>query len=193
MTATCCDQPHLLPLTRRALVGKLHGTVIEIGPGDGSNLPHLSGDVRWIGIEPSSHNRRRLRQTAARLGQAIDLRDGVAEHLPMPDNSVDAVLGTLVLCSVTDPIRVLSEVRRVLRPAGLYVFEEHVAAPHGTWTLRYQHVIGLRSAIFGGCRPNRATHLDIAAAGFAAVESTSWSRPGPLGTTTSLVSGVATS
>jgi hypothetical protein len=102
-------------------------------------------------------------------------------------------LGTLVLCSVTDPIRVLSEVRRVLRPAGLYVFEEHVAAPHGTWTLRYQHVIGLRSAIFGGCRPNRATHLDIAAAGFAAVESTSWSRPGPLGTTTSLVSGVATS
>ena len=142
MTATCCDQPLLVPPTRCALVGKVHGTVIEIGPGDGSNLRHLSGDVRWIGIEPSSHNRRRLRQTAAHLGQAIDLRDGVAEHLPMPDNSVDAVLGTLVLCSVTDPIRVLSEVRRVLRPGGVYAFEEHVAAPRGTWTLRYQHVSG---------------------------------------------------
>ena len=52
----------------------------------------------------------------------------------MPANSVDAVLGTHVLCSVTDPVRVLDEVRRVLRPGGLYVFEEHVAAPRGTWT-----------------------------------------------------------
>jgi ubiquinone/menaquinone biosynthesis C-methylase UbiE len=193
MTATCCDEPLLVPSSRRALVAKLRGTVIEIGPGAGSNLTYLPGDVRWIGVEPSSHNRRRLRQTAARLGQAIDLRDGVAEHLPMPDHSVDAVLGTLVLCSVTDPIRVLSEVRRVLKPGGVYVFEEHIAAPRGTWTCRYQRVMGLLGVIVGGCRPNRDTHLDIAAAGFAALESTSWSRPGPFGTTISFISGVATS
>ena len=40
MTATCCDQPLLVASSRRALVAKVHGTVIEIGPGAGSNL-HL--------------------------------------------------------------------------------------------------------------------------------------------------------
>jgi len=58
----------------------------------------------------------------------------VAENLPVPDASQDCVVATLVLCSVTDPPRALSEVLRVLRPGGRLLIMEHVGAAHGTWT-----------------------------------------------------------
>jgi SAM-dependent methyltransferase len=51
---------------------------------------------------------------------------GTGEDLPAADGSVDAVVATFVLCSVADPVRVLAEVARVLRPGGLYLGLEHV-------------------------------------------------------------------
>ena len=44
-----------------------------------------------------------------------------AETLRAGDASIDAVVGTLVLCSVTDVPQVLREVRRALRPGGRLV------------------------------------------------------------------------
>jgi SAM-dependent methyltransferase len=39
-------------------------------------------------------------------------------QIPLRDHSVDAVVSTIVLCSVRDQDQVLAEVRRVLRPGG---------------------------------------------------------------------------
>ena len=113
----------------RQLAG-LAGHVVEIGPGTSPYLPRTGGS-RWTGIEPDG-------TAVAVLRERLAGRDGVsvlrapAERIPLPDDSADAVLGSLVLCSVDDPVRVLAEVRRVLRPGGSYVFAEHVAAPPGT-------------------------------------------------------------
>lgn len=50
-----------------------------------------------------------------------------AESMPfLPDNSIDAVVSTLVLCTVRDPAQVLAEIHRILRPDGKYCFIEHV-------------------------------------------------------------------
>lgn len=152
---------------KRDLLGGLSGTVVEIGPGAGVNLPYFGPGVRWVGVEPNAHFHDRLRKKAVRLGIEAEVHGGVAERLPLPDASADAVVSTLVLCSVDDVARSLAEVRRVLRPGGRFVFLEHVAAPEGSGLRRLQRwVRPAWGVIADGCRPDRETGRIIAQAGF---------------------------
>lgn len=59
--------------------------------------------------------------------EVVRLIQGEAESIPASDASFDVVVSTLVLCSVRDPVAVLNEVHRVLRPGGKYCFIEHVS------------------------------------------------------------------
>jgi ubiquinone/menaquinone biosynthesis C-methylase UbiE len=143
---------------------------MEIGPGTGANLASLPEGCRWIGFEPNPYMHEPLRQTAEALGLAAEFRLAMADGIAMEDSSVDAVIATLVLCSVGDPARVLSEIRRVLRPGGRFYFIEHIAARRSTWLRTGQRL--LRPAwmwIADGCRPDRETVAEIDAAGFASV------------------------
>ncbi len=79
-----------------------------------------------------------LCKEAQKQGLSIDLRRGTAEQLEVADNSVDAVVSTLVLCSVPNLSGTLQEILRVLKPGGRFLFIEHVAAPRGTWLRRAQ-------------------------------------------------------
>ena len=91
--------------------------VVEIGPGTGVNLAHLPPGVRYVGVEPNPHMHAPLRRKADALDLAsVELHEARAEALPLPDEHADAVLSTLVLCSVDRPQQALAEVRRVLRP-----------------------------------------------------------------------------
>lgn len=69
----------------------------------------------------ASVERRELAPRRARL-----LSDADAEHLPLPDGAPDAVVFTLVLCSVPDQRLALLEARRVLKPGGTLAVLEHV-------------------------------------------------------------------
>lgn len=155
---------------KRALFAGIEGDVLEIGPGAGPNLAHLSPAVRWIGIEPNPYMWPYLRRAAARRGMAIEIRRGIAERIEADDASVDAVIGTLVLCGVRDQEGALAEIRRVLRPGGRYAFVEHVAAPRGTGLRRAQEFARpLWKLLADGCEPNRETWSAIERAGFASV------------------------
>jgi ubiquinone/menaquinone biosynthesis C-methylase UbiE len=153
---------------KRNLLGGLAGTVLEIGPGTGSNFRYLQPAVtRWIGVEANPAMRHRLAEKAARSGIATEIVAGDAAHLDLPDGSVDAVVATLVLCSVEDPERVLREVLRVLRPGGVFAFVEHVAAPSGTSLRRWQRAVRpVWSFLADGCAPDRETARRIAEVGF---------------------------
>jgi ubiquinone/menaquinone biosynthesis C-methylase UbiE len=152
---------------KQALLSGLRGTVLELGAGTGANLPFLSKQVRWIGLDPNPFLPPYVREAARRSGIADHFGAAVAEALPAGDSSVDAVISTLVLCTVTDPALALREVLRVLKPGGRFVFIEHVAAAHGTSTLRWQKLVGpLWSRLGGGCHPDRETWKWIEAAGF---------------------------
>jgi SAM-dependent methyltransferase len=166
---------------KRRLLGPLRGTVLEIGPGTGANLAYLGPEVRWLGIEPNPHMERYLRREARRLGRGIEVRAGTAERLDLMDASVDAVVSTLVLCSVPDQARALAEVRRVLKPGGQFVFLEHVAAPRGTWLRRVQRAVRPAWRLLGdGCYPDRETWQVIARAGFAEVTLERFDLPLPV-------------
>ena len=151
---------------KRSLFADLRGTVLEIGAGKGANFGLLPGQVRWVGLEPARRRRRRLARSHAGLVLAGD-----GERIPLRDHSVDAVISTIVLCSVQDQDRVLAEVRRVLRPGGAFVFCEHVAAPSGTRARRWQRALAPWCRRFdAGCDPSRETWRAIERAGFADVE-----------------------
>jgi len=141
--------------------------VVEIGPGPGANLRYYRPGTRLIAFEPGSEHHPRLRRNAARRRIDLDLRQRGGEDLDLPDAACDAVVATLVLCSVTDPAAVIAEARRVLRPGGRLLFCEHVAAPAGSRTRRLQG--RLRRPwrwLAGGCTLDRETPRLLHAAGF---------------------------
>jgi SAM-dependent methyltransferase len=155
---------------KRALFAGLTGTVLEIGPGTAPNLVYLAQGVHWIGIEPNPFMHPHIRKRAARLGLPVDLRSGRGERLEVETASVDAVISTLVLCSVADVAATLEEIRRVLRPGGCFLFMEHVAAPPGTRLRRLQRLIRpLARCLADGCCPDRETGQSIEAAEFSTV------------------------
>jgi SAM-dependent methyltransferase len=153
---------------KRALFSSLVGTVAEIGPGTGANFALFPEAIRWIGIEPNAYAWPYLERAARGRGIEAEVRSGLAEGLPLENGSVDAVIGTLVLCSVDSLERTLGEIRRVLRPGGRYVFVEHVAAEPGTGLRRVQRFARPVSRWLGdGCHPDRDTAAAIERAGFA--------------------------
>ncbi|WP_436411158.1 class I SAM-dependent methyltransferase [Thermus scotoductus] len=103
---------------RRKLLGGLAGTVLEIGPGTGINLAYLPDRVYWLGLEPNPHLHPWLETALRQRGVLGEVLLGQAEEIPLPQESVDAVVATLVLCSVEDPRRALAEILREKRGCG---------------------------------------------------------------------------
>ncbi len=177
---------------KQALFADLAGDVLEIGPGGGVNLPYFSPQVHWVGIEPNPYMHPYLEATAAELGMQIDLRSGSAEDLPLPDNSVDAVVSTLVLCSVPNLAASLQEIKRVLKPGGKFLFIEHVGAPEGSLLRQVQSGIRPLWQVIGeGCCPDRDTGWAIAEAGFSEVNYEEFQAPLPLPIVQPHVLGIA--
>ncbi|MEM8534177.1 MAG: class I SAM-dependent methyltransferase [Chloroflexota bacterium] len=156
---------------KRTLFAQFAGDILEIGPGTGANLSWYPPSIRWTGVEPNPYMHPYLHRTAAQLDMNIHILSNTAEHLNIQNSTIDIVVATLVLCSVKDPMRVLQEIRRVLKPDGRFVFIEHVAAPQGSWMRRFQHLI---QPVWGicadGCHVTRETWRVIEQVGFKSVK-----------------------
>jgi len=171
---------HGLSALRDDLLGGLHGDVVEIGAGTGVNLGHYGDGIRSLTLlEPEGPMAGRLRARVASSGREATVLQAPAEHLPLPDDSADVVVCTLVLCTVRDPAAALAEVRRVLRPGGRFVFVEHVRAPdEDPATQRLQRwVEPIWSTLGGGCHLTRDTAASIEAAGLRFTALHPWRMP----------------
>jgi len=154
---------------QRAFAG-LPREVVEIGPGAGANLRYLAAGSTLVAIEPNQHMHGALRAAARAHGIQLDLRERMAEETGLPDDSADAVISSLVLCSVQDPVAALAEIRRILRPGGTFRFLEHVSAPAGTPTRAAQRILRRPWAwTFEGCSCERDLESAVRAAGFESV------------------------
>jgi ubiquinone/menaquinone biosynthesis C-methylase UbiE len=166
---TAPAERHLAPLRRRT-AGRAHGSVLEIGAGTGANLPFYPSDARVSVVEPNPHMVARLRKKAAARGRTVEIALTPADPLPYPDGSFDAVIATLVLCSVPDQARVLSEARRVLRRGGELLFFEHVASDDPGVRRCQRRLNPIWRRLVDGCTLDRDTAAAIRAAGFSHVE-----------------------
>lgn len=154
---------------RRRLLAGLSGTVVEVGAGDGANFPLYPDEVkRIVAVEPEPY----LREKAAvHSDERVELRDEVASGLPAGDGEADAVVFSLVLCSV-DQASALAEARRVLRPGGQLRFLEHVRSHEPGSMRRVQKVLDATvwPRLFGGDHLSRDTVAAIGEAGFEVTE-----------------------
>lgn len=175
---------------KRSLFSNLHGNVLEIGPGTGVNFPYYPKEISWIGIEPNPYMHPYLKTEAEKFGfNNADIRSISAERLEAEDNSMDAVVSTLVLCSVPDLTAALQEILRVLKPGGSFLFIEHVAAPQGSLLRRVQR--GVRPVwkfLADGCNPDRETLIALEKAGFDSLNYNKFEPPIPI--VTPHISGV---
>jgi ubiquinone/menaquinone biosynthesis C-methylase UbiE len=156
----------VLGRARHDLLADLSGDVLEIGAGTGANFQHYPDAAKVIALEPDPHMLKRARAKLDEVGRTnIEVHAGPAELLPFPDASFDAVVSTLVLCTVSDPAKALAEIRRALRPGGRLVFIEHVRGQG--FAGRLQDLIRpIWSWGGAGCQLNRRTADTIRAAGF---------------------------
>jgi SAM-dependent methyltransferase len=177
---------------RRRVLAGLPRDVVEIGPGVGANLRSLPAGASLIAIEPNRAMHAGLRAAAARAGVALDLRESGAEATGLPDRSADAVVSSLVLCSVVDPVAVLAEVRRILRPGGTFRFLEHVVARPGIIRATQRMLRRPWAWTFEGCSCERDLEGAIRAAGFASVSVERYRVVTPFLPFTPHIAGVAT-
>lgn len=154
---------------RDELLEGLSGRVLEIGAGNGLNFSHYPATVEEVvALEPEAYLRTKAEQAALDARVRVSVRDGVAEPLPFEDDSFDAAIASLVLCTVPEPGRALSEVKRVLNPGGELRFLEHVRSD-GPRKARLQEWLddaGVQPRIAGGCHCARDTVRAIESAGF---------------------------
>jgi SAM-dependent methyltransferase len=144
------------------------GRVLEIGFGSGSNLPHYPPAVTGIvALDPNDgmHDLAAPRLASSRVPVWPVI--GGAEHLPFATGLFDAVVSTLTLCSVKDPMLVLAELGRVLRPEGLLILAEHGLADDPGVAKWQQRLNGLENVLACGCNLNRPMADLVARGGFA--------------------------
>lgn len=153
---------------RRELLKQARGRVLELGSGTGLNLelyPHEGLDSLVL-TEPDPHMAKQLRTRANDLCPGAEILEVGAEKLPFDDDSFDTVVVTLVLCTVPDQPAALSEISRVLDPAGQLLFLEHVRSPE-PGLARWQDRLEKPWRFLGdGCHCNRDTESALKAAGF---------------------------
>ncbi len=153
---------------RQELLAGLSGRVIEVGAGTGVNFAFYPASVtEVVAVEPEPYLRSLAGQAARTAPVPVAVTDGVAERLPAEDASFDAGVVSLVLCSVRDPTRALSELFRVIRPGGALRFYEHVRA-NSPGLARLQRMVDALfwPRMFGGCHTSRDTRATIEEAGF---------------------------
>lgn len=144
--------------------------VVEIGPGIGSTFKRYRPGTKVTAFEPNVFMHDELREAATKRGIELDLRGAGAENMNLPDESQDVVVSSLTLCSVSDPVAVVSEIQRILKPGGRFVFVEHIAAHDGSATAFAQKMLRRPwAALIGRCDLMPNTRRDIANAGFSEV------------------------
>ncbi|MFD0052266.1 class I SAM-dependent methyltransferase [Streptomyces sp. NPDC127168] len=154
---------------RERLLAGLSGRVIEVGAGNGLNFSHYPGAVsEVVAIEPERLLRRLAVEAALRARVPVDVAPGAAEALPVKSEAFDAVVVSLVLCSVRDVPRALGEARRVLRPGGQLRFFEHGRGGGRMMTFTQRALDRtLWPPLSGGCHLSRDPVAALRDAGFA--------------------------
>jgi ubiquinone/menaquinone biosynthesis C-methylase UbiE len=120
--------------SRTWVCSRAAGATLEVAVGTGLNLPFYPEQVELTGIDFSPGMLAIARRRASQLGREADLREADALALPFPDGSFDTVVGTYALCAIPDDRAAVAEMSRVLRPGGLLLLADHVAA--SAWPLR---------------------------------------------------------
>jgi ubiquinone/menaquinone biosynthesis C-methylase UbiE len=152
---------------RARLLGAARGRVLEIGFGTGANLRFYPAAVEsLVAVEPSEGFADTARARLAAWGRPSELVvRSAADRLPLDAASFDSAVVTFVLCSVRDPVALLRETARLLRPGAPILLAEHVAAPDRARRAAQRAIRPAWKVILGGCDPMHDARRSLREAG----------------------------
>jgi ubiquinone/menaquinone biosynthesis C-methylase UbiE len=152
---------------RERVIGAAEGRVLEIGAGSGLNLPLYPAATREVlALEPSLRLIRMAQDTSSKTSTKVAFIEAIAEAIPIPEHSIDAVVMTWVLCSIPNARQALAEMRRVLKPDGQLLFVEHGRASEPSVNKWQDRLNPAWRCFAGGCNLNRPISTLIEDAGF---------------------------
>ena len=100
--------------------------VLEVGVGTGINVSLYPEHCHVTGIDFSALMLEKARERVAKKGvKNVRLKEMDAANLTFADDSFDIVYAPYVISVVSDPVRVVNEMRRVCRPGGKIVILNH--------------------------------------------------------------------
>jgi len=147
---------------------------LEVGAGTGINFSLYPAGVRVTGCEPSLPMLSRADQHLENASVQADIRlvhagigdEELADHIP--EAGLDAVVFTLVLCTIPDPLAAIRRVERWLKPGGRLLVLEHIGSDHAAGRFFQQLLEPIWTPLAEGCRLTRSTDVLLREAGFEA-------------------------
>src|SRR5262249_31375272 len=121
--------------------------------------------TRLHGVDPSAELLAMARKRADQLAIPVTLTCGPAERLPVDSGSIDTVVMTWVLCSITDPVYALREMKRAMKPDGRLVVVEHGLSPDRKVQAWQRRLTPIWRRVAGGCNLDRRIEELIRSAG----------------------------
>lgn len=153
---------------RREVLAGAFGTVLEIGLGTGLNLPHYPARVTWLtGVDLRVQLPKTLEARSVGLSFPVEILKLNAERLPFEDGRFDCVVSTWTLCSIPNVLAALTEVRRVLKPGGSFLFLEHGRSENPSIARWQDWLTPVQKFLACGCHLNRRIDELVRASGFA--------------------------
>lgn len=159
-------EPAALRELRRENLAGLTGRVLEVGAGTGSNFMHYPTSVdEVVAVEPEPRLYPLAQRAAATAPVPVTVLNHSIEELE-PSSTFDAVVCSLVLCSVHDQESVLRQLFSLLRPGGELRFLEHVASGGARGRIQRLADATIWPRLAGNCHTHRDTETAIVNAGF---------------------------
>jgi len=116
---------------RKQIIPLAEGKVLEIGAGSGANFPHYNPAKvsRLYALEPNIGMIRLAQKHQSRTRLIIEYLDLPGERIPLEDETVDTVVSTFTLCTISGIVEAIRGIARVLRPDGKFIFFELGLSP----------------------------------------------------------------
>ena len=160
---------------RSELLANLEGDVLEVGSGTGINFRLYPKKCRVLASEPSEHM---LKYAQFRYDNEVveaDIRliqagvgDPKLEEL-IPTEGLDAVVCTLVLCTIPEPELAVQSFVKWLKPNGQLIILEHVHGDSQPRKFLHNAINPLWKRLAEGCHVNRDTKKLLIDTGFKPV------------------------
>lgn len=162
------EQEFLLAKRQQLLTG-IKGTVLEIGCGTGINFTLYPTDVQVIACEPSApmlaYAYERLDKEKDTIKANIELvHAGIGDsdlESYVPEGGFDAIVCTLVLCTVPDQKAAIETIKKWLKPAGKLYVLEHIRAQSAVGQFFQNLFNPIQKILAEGCHLNRQTDENL--------------------------------
>jgi len=157
---------------REIMLRKLHGNVLDVGSGTGVNFTHFNNEVKVFAVEPSKPMLdKSVKKIKGKNIELLNLDINDEElHTIIKENSLDAIVSTLVLCTIKNPDLALDNFKKWLKPDGKLIIIEHIHSDKKRKAFIETMLNPIWKVIAEGCNITRHTDELIKSKGFEPLE-----------------------